>query len=160
MKKLVLTVISFWIMTGILKAQDAQQEQRSYVNNVAVGFYIGYPVAGITGIYNPTAQWGIQGLADISGNRQSLAGRILYRFLTRERTNTYGYGMVGGFEGIDDDSFGLGFGAGAGVEYSWQAFSETLPPIWGSVELGVASWDGIDGNTTQLTLNVGLYYYF
>lgn len=94
-----------------LKAQDSQQNQQTYESNAAVGFYLGYPIAGITGIYNPTEQLGIQGLADISGSRQSIAGRILYRFITRNRTNTYGYGMLGGFEGIDDDSPGFGFGA-------------------------------------------------
>jgi hypothetical protein len=35
----------------MLKAQDSQQNQETYVNNVAIGFYIGYPIAGITGIY-------------------------------------------------------------------------------------------------------------
>lgn len=160
MRKLYLSLICVVALSSMLKAQDSEQDQRSYVNNGAIGFYIGYPIAGITGIYNPTAQLGIQGLADISGNRQSIAGRILYRFITRERTNTYSYGMLGGFEGIDDDSFGFGFGAGAGVENSWQAFSETLPPIWGSVELGVTSWDSVGGNTTRITLSAGIYYYF
>lgn len=142
-----------------LKAQDTRPDLQ-YVNNGAIGFYIGYPIGGITGIYNPNGQLGLQGIVDVMGNRQSFSGRVLYRFLTRERTNTFGYGMVGGFEGIDDNSFGLGFGAGAGVEYSWQSFSESLPPIWGSAELGITSWDSVGGATTRITFSAGIYYYF
>ena len=147
------------LSTDALAAQDQQQEAK-YVNNGAIGFFLGYPIGGITGIYNPNAQLGLQGIVDVMGNRQSISGRVLYRFVTRERTNTFGYGMVGGFEGIGDTSFGLGFGAGAGVEYSWQAFSESLPPIWGSAELGVTSWDSSGGTTTRITFSAGLYYYF
>lgn len=151
------TLLFFIVQTPL--AQNTQQDL-TYVNNGAIGFYIGYPIGGITGIYNPNARVGLQGIVDVMGNRQSLSGRVLYRFLTRERTNTFAYGMIGGYEGIADESLGFGFGAGAGVEYSWQSFSESLPPIWGSAELGVASWDAATGNTTRITFSAGLYYYF
>lgn len=161
-RRILIPVFGLLVMANVadLHAQNEPQQERSYVNNGAIGFYLGYPIAGITGIYNPGEQWGIQGIADFFGNRQAVSGRLLYRFVTRERTNTFAYGMLGGFEGIDDDSFGLGFGAGAGVEYSWQAFSEELPPIWGSAELGITSWDAASGNTTRITFSAGLYYYF
>jgi hypothetical protein len=155
---LILSVFLFFAVHSP-KAQNTQQDL-SYINNGAVGFYIGYPIGGVTGIYNPNAQLGLQGIVDVMGNRQSISGRIIYRFLTRERTNTFGYGMIGGYEGIDDPSFGLGFGAGAGVEYSWQSFSKSLPPIWGSAELGITSWDSAGGATTRITFSAGIYYYF
>lgn len=156
---LLLTFLIFAVHSP--RAQNTQQEQDlSYINNGAIGFYIGYPIGGVTGIYNPNAQFGLQAIVDVMGNRQSISGRVLYRFLTRERTNTFGYGMIGGYEGIDDNSFGLGFGAGAGVEYSWQSFSESLPPIWGSAELGITSWDSAGGTTTRITFSAGIYYYF
>lgn len=159
MRYLLLFTAFLFLMVQIPMAQNTQQDL-TYVNNGAIGFYIGYPIGGIAGIYNPNVRIGLQGIADVMGNRQSLSGRVLYRFLTRERTNTFGYGMVGGFEGIDDTSFGLGFGAGAGVEYSWQSFSEDLPPIWGSAELGITSWDSAGGATTRITFSAGIYYYF
>ena len=159
MRYSIVAILIVLLSVGTALAQNNQQDP-TYVQNGAIGFFIGYPVGGITGIYNPNAQLGFQGIADLFGNRQSLIARILYRFVTRERTNTYGYGMLGGFEGIDDDSFGLGFGAGAGVEYSWQSFSEDLPPIWGSAELGFTSWDSIGGTTTRITFSAGIYYYF
>lgn len=153
------TLLFLIVQTETPMAQNTQQDLQ-YVNNGAIGFYIGYPIGGITGIYNPNAQVGLQGIVDVMGNRQSISGRALYRFLTRESTNTFAYGMIGGYEGIDDESFGFGFGAGAGVEYSWQSFSESLPPIWGSAELGITSWDAATGNTTRITFSAGLYYYF
>ena len=110
MRYMSMLVALLLLFAGEPKAQDVNQDL-SYVNNGALGFYIGYPIGGITGIYNPT-------------------------------------------------SFGLGFGAGAGVEYSWQSFSEDLPPIWGSAELGITSWDSAGGATTRVTFSAGIYYYF
>lgn len=160
LKKVLITFISLIIIPSICKAQNTEQEKKDYVENGAIGFFIGYPVSGISGIYNPNETLGLQVIVDIFGNRKSISGRGLYRFITREHTNTYGYGMIGSFEGINDDSFGLGFGAGAGVEYSWQSFSGSLPPIWGSIDLGFTSWDSASGNTTRITFTAGINYYF
>lgn len=149
------------ILLATATALQAQtRPDRPYAGNGAIGIHIGYPFAGLSGIYNPSARIGLQALVDFSGSRESVTGRVLYRFVRRDRTNTYAYGALGSFSGSGTDSYGFGFGAGAGVEYGWQEFSDTLPPIWGSIELGLTSWDNGGSSRTRLTVGAGIHYYF
>ena len=157
------------IMSGLMFAQKGLP---SSFSKYGVGFQATFPAYGLSGMYHLNDEASVQGMFGIFGDLKTYSGRYLYRFSHDKAWNMYGYGSVGFFTytSLVLDGFVLkektetvpGFGAGAGVEYSWQAFNPNLPPLWSNLELGFGSvnFNEVNFNFSTFSLGAGIHYYF
>jgi hypothetical protein len=153
----------------------AQPEQNMALGNqagkVGVGFQFSFPAWGLSGKYNVTDKFAVQGVFGFFGSLKTYAARGLYKFKVKPQLGVYGYGMVGafsykGFElNYNSSNFldertetVVGFGAGAGVEY----FFKGLEEIGWNLEIGFGSinFDQVDYNFSMIMIGAGAHYFF
>ena len=122
----------------------AQEERET---KYGVGIQSSFPAWGISGMVDVAPKISVQGILGIVGDLRTYAGRGIYRFKKEPHWNTYGYGMIGAWSypwyeredwRIEEKTeTAIGFGAGAGIEYNWQALTPNLPPLWWNLEAGM-----------------------
>jgi len=141
-KCVLLLTIAALLWTGIVFSQEKEKESK-----FALGFQTCFPAWGVSGMINLDKNLSIQGIVGFFGSLNTYAGRVLYRFTQEDYWNAYAYGMLGawsytGFV-INDltttTETVFGFGGGVGIEYSMQALSPKLPPIFWNLEAGISS---------------------
>jgi hypothetical protein len=148
---------------------DTEEPAPVYVNRegrFGVGFQSSYPAWGLSGTYDVNEDISAQAILGFFGNLQTYAGRGVYRFQQEEQWNLYGYGLLGIWRysfsafGISESESAVGFGLGAGLEYDWRAWNETLPPIYWNIELGLGIVDMDHYNFSTIMIGAGLHYRF
>lgn len=131
-----------------------------------IGAQFAAPAFGISGTADFTDQVSGQAVLGFWGGLQSYFGRVLYQFNEEEAYDIYGFATAGVWR---YSSFGFsssqpGFGAGVGLEYSWQHLfdSSEVPPLFGSLELGfVTLGDDLTGyNFSTISYGFGIHYRF
>jgi hypothetical protein len=131
-----------------------------------VGFQSSYPAWGLSGTYDVNEDISAQAILGFFGNLQTYAARGVYRFQQEDQWNLYGYGLLGIWRysfsafGISDSENAVGFGLGAGMEYDWRSWNETLPPIYWNIELGLGIVDMDHYNFSTIMFGAGLHYRF
>lgn len=133
--------VSLFFLVGVASAQEQKETK----------FGVGFQGWGISGMMDVSDKVSVQGILGMFGDLRTYAGRGIYRFRREPLWNAYGYGMVGMWSGsyskwdayrgdyVEETETAMGFGAGGGIEYNWQAFSPNLPPIWWNLEAGIGS---------------------
>ena len=61
---------------------------------------------------------------------------------------------------VEETETAMGFGAGGGIEYNWQAFAPDLPPIWWNLEAGIGSVPLDYYNFSAFMIGLGAHYRF
>ena len=137
-----------------------------------IGLQASFPGYGISGIVDVTDKVSIQGILDFIGDLKMYAGRGIYRFTKKPFWNAYGYGAIGAWSYpykvlesgklVKKTETVLGFGAGVGIEYNWQALARELPPLWWNVEvgLGIVKFEKAVYDVSTITLGLGVHYRF
>ena len=151
----------------------AQESDQTEKGKFGIGFQSSFPVWGGSIMLNLSEQTSIQGMLGFFGDLKTYGGRFLYRFTNKQYSNTYGYGLLGAFSytGLKiGENYSLektketvfGFGAGLGVEYSWQMWLPDLPPIWWNLEIGFGSvkFEEVDYDFSAFMVGAGFHYYF
>ncbi|MBU0569102.1 porin family protein [bacterium] len=157
--------VSLFLLVGVASAQEQKETK------FGVGFQSSFPAWGISGMMDVFDKVSVQGILGAFGNLKTYAGRGIYRFRREPFWNTYGYGMVGmwSYSYFDDyarrnyvkeTETAMGFGAGGGIEYNWQAFAPNLPPIWWNLEAGIGSVPLKYYNFSSFMIGVGAHYRF
>jgi hypothetical protein len=167
-KGVLLLTIAALLWTGIVFSQGKEKESK-----FAIGFQDCFPTFGISGMINLDKNLSIQGIVGFLGDLKSYGGRVLYRFTVEDYWNAYAYGMLGAWSytgfAIDDEwhltettETVFGFGGGVGIEYSMQALSPKLPPIFWNLEVGVGSvsFSEVDYDFSAFMLGCGAHFRF
>ena len=166
----VLILLFIFIFSSIAFSQEEKKPK------YGVGFQVSYPAWGISGIMDLTDKISAQVVIGLFGDLNSFIGRVNYKFTGEKFWNVYGYGEIGIWtypyiefelegwvlEGKKKREIAPAFGAGAGVEYNWQALSSKLPPVWYRLEIGLgyANFDKADCTVSTLWWGVGLHFRF
>lgn len=157
-------------------AQDGQETtQESNSSKWGVGFQSSWPAWGISGIYDVNELVSAQVVLGAFGSLTVLSGRILYRFNRREAYDLYGFGTLGVWRYTSDVFFFdrglirqtetvLGLGGGGGIELNWQKIlassTDSFPPLYSTVDLGLGYANFDVYNFSSLWLGVGIHYRF
>ncbi len=148
-----LTLIALVIVILLFTLSPNTQAQDS---KYRLGLQGTHFVAGLSGIYDFSPPWAMQGVIDFGVD--AFAFRVLNRFHNETYWNAYGLGTIGIWDkgnGNDDDKSALGLGFGVGVEYDWRGLSPSLPPIGWSLELGASIIPDFD-----LDFGIGIHWKF
>ena len=166
----VLILLFIFIFSSIAFSQEEKKPK------YGVGFQVSYPAWGISGIMDLTDKISAQVVIGLFGDLNSFTGRVNYKFTGEKFWNVYGFGQIGIWTYPYEEYYWEGwnlkeekkreispaFGAGAGVEYNWQALSSKLPPVWYRLEIGLchANFDEADYTVSTLLWGVGLHFRF
>lgn len=163
-------LISLFIWFALLPAQSATAQggeeesmpQRSELP-YGVGAQWAAPAYGVSGMYDFSEEVSGQVVLGFFGPVSAFSGRILYRFQKSDAYDLYGYGTVGSWNYSRGGS-SVGFGAGAGLEYSWPKLLDNseAPPLFGNIEVGFVTLSNeFEGyNFSSFVYGVGIHYRF
>ena len=120
-----------------------------------------------------TDKWQVQGVLQPTGDNLSLGARVLRTATQKKFWKSYLFAGVahnrdsspGFFDDDDSDLKETALTTGLGVEWSWNARNESLPPLAWSLELGLGYSDFDDqfddeDNELFLAVGAGIHYQF
>ncbi len=173
MKRGLLIILFVLVLLYIPSNNNAQETSQQEKGKVGIGFQSCFPVWGGSVMLNLNEHNSIQGMLGMLGDVKSYGGRYLYRFSNKQHSNTYGYGLLGAFSYtgyVYNENYHLekktetvfGYGAGLGVEYSWQRWMPDLFPLWWNIEIGFGSikFEEVDYDFSAIFYGAGFHYYF
>ena len=162
------------VLLVLLFASNVAFAQEQKETKFGMGFQSSFPAWGISGMMDVAPNISVQGILGLFGDLRTYAGRGIYRFTKEPYWNTYGYGMIGAWSypwleydwvaqrWVERTETAMGFGAGAGVEYNWQAWERNLPPIWWNAEVGIGMVEFEEAlyEFSTFMIGVGAHYRF
>lgn len=129
-----------------------------------VGTATSWPAYGLSGTYRVNEQVTAEAILGLFGSVQSVAGRGWYRFKQDPTCDLYGFATAGMFryDYIFDTESVLGFGGGAGIEFSWAKILDKpdFPPIYSNLDIGLVLANFEHYNWSGLSFGGGLHYRF
>lgn len=157
---------AFVAAAALTPAALAAQDSSPY----SIGFQSSWPSYGLSGRYDASDQLQFQAVVGALGEVTNFSARINYDFQDKEKYDVYGYGSVGMWRyaydilGVSDSETSVGLGGGGGFEFDLQeVFSpddDDFPPLFWSIELGVAFASFDNYNWSLFSFGGGLHYHF
>jgi hypothetical protein len=130
-----------------------------------VGAQFTWPTYGVSGMYDLTDEWSVQGVLGTAGFGLAITARGIYRLDREEQYRPYVYGEAGTWSDYRPWGTIPHFGFGGGVEADVRDFIEDAPPLYVSFEAGLnlaiyRDADLGDGTLLRLQLGPAVHYRF
>ncbi|TET64736.1 hypothetical protein E3J48_00685 [Candidatus Aerophobetes bacterium] len=161
-KRVILAVLIIGIVLGMIPT-STHAEVPQGKGKFAIGMDSIFPVTGLSGKYWFDDKLGGQVIVGLFGDLSMYGGRALYKFQEGENHYLYGSLLVGnwtyewdfGWLGSGTES-AFGLGLTGGLEY----FSERIPSLGISLEIGFSSITLEHYDFSTVMAGTGIHYYF
>jgi hypothetical protein len=128
--------------------------------NMGVGLQLTWPAYGISGMFDLSDRFSLQGVLGSAGYGASLTARGIFRTAPQEMFTPFFYGQAGMWTGYRAHGSVPNFGVGGGIEIDVRKFVDEFPPVYVGFESGLSMTVFSGGTWTWFQIGPSIHYRF